>query len=330
MRERQTQDIPATMRAVLLRGVTRAEAIRLVHCPVPPVEPDWVLVRIRAFGINHAEQILRLEEITAEYIQKPVIPGIECVGEIADASNSRFFPGQKVVALMGGMGRSFNGSYAEYALLPAHHVFSVDVSLQWEELAAVPETYFTAWGSLFHCLCMKPGEHLLVRGASCALGHAVLQLAKALGCKVTATTHRAARLAALEQMGADVALLDDGLLAGRVQGIAKALELVGPKTLRDTLRCVEPGGVVCNTGILGGEYELNSFDPIKEIPNGVYLTGFFSNTPTQGDIDDIFSFLEKHHLTPCLGKVYDFDDIKTALEDMDRKRVQGKVVIRVA
>ena len=101
-------------------------------------------MKIHAFGMNHSEQILRQSEIRADYIKKPVIPGIECVGEIVDPSDSRFQTGQKVAALMGGMGRSFDGSYVEYALLPSHHVFAVDSKLPWEELAAVPETYFTA------------------------------------------------------------------------------------------------------------------------------------------------------------------------------------------
>ena len=80
-----------------------------------------MLVRVKAFGMNHSEQILRLSEIKADYIQKPVIPRIECAGEITDSSGGSFTRSQKVVAIMGGMGRGFNGSYAEYALLPMHH-----------------------------------------------------------------------------------------------------------------------------------------------------------------------------------------------------------------
>lgn len=143
------------MKAVCIDKVTHAEEVTLTEIPVPEVKSGWVLVKVKAFGMNHSEQILRLSEIKADYIQKPIVPGIECVGEIADASDTNFTVGQKVIALMGGMGRSFNGSYAEYALLPAHHVFAIDSNLTWERLAAVPETYFTAWGSLFECLQLK-------------------------------------------------------------------------------------------------------------------------------------------------------------------------------
>lgn len=132
--------IPETMKAVALTEITQAEKVELASYPIPQVCPGWVLVKVKAFGMNHSEQILRLSEIQYDYIQKPIIPGIECVGEISNPSDSHFQKGEKIAALMGGMGRSFHGSYAEYALLPTHHVFAVHSDLPWEELAAVPET----------------------------------------------------------------------------------------------------------------------------------------------------------------------------------------------
>ena len=317
--------IPKTMKAVVLTEPAQAENVRPRDVPVPQIRPGWVLVRIRAFGLNHSEQILRLSEIQADYIQKPIIPGIECVGEVADPSDSSMREGQKVAALMGGMGRSFDGSYAQYALLPASHVFPVETELSWAEMAAVPETYFTAWGSLFECLRLRGEDTLLVRGGTCALGYAAIRLAKALGCRVIATTHREQKLSLLKE--ADRAVWDTGTLAGSFSGVTKALELVGSKTLRDTLRCVEKGGVVCSTGILGGVYALNGFDPIKEIPNGVYLTGFFSNYPTRQTMTDIFTFLSVHQITPDAGAVYPFEAIAQALFDMDHHKVDGKIVV---
>ncbi len=313
------------MKAVVLSGITPADHVKLTEIPVPQVKPGWVLVKVRAFGMNHSEQVLRLQEIEAPYIRKPVIPGIDCVGEIADPSDSGWKVGQKVVALMGGMGRSFNGSYAEYALLPVHHVSPVETDLPWDALAAVPETWFTAWGSLFECHRLRPEDALLIRGATCALGYAAIQIAKALGCRVVATTHREAKLPLLSE--ADEAVLDDGKLTGRVRGVTKALDLVGPRFLKDTLTAVEKGGIVCSTGILGGVFTLNGFDPIKDIPNGVYLTGFFSNYPSQAVIDAIFAFLKEHHLTPRYGARYAFSDIRAACETLDSGRVNGKIVI---
>lgn len=320
--------IPETMKALVLTETTQAENVELTNYPVPQVRPGWVLVKVKAFGMNHSEKILRLSEIQSNYIQKPIIPGIECVGEIADPSDSHFLKGQKVAALMGGMGRSFHGSYAEYALLPAHHVFLVQTELPWEEMAAVPETYFTAWGSLFECLNIMPEDTLLIRGGTCALGYAAIQVAKAMGCRVLATTHRASKLPLLAK--ADEAVLDDGRLAGKIHGVTKALDLVGPRNLKDTLASVEKGGIVCNTGILGGVYALNGFDPIKDIPNGVYLTGFFSNYPTQQVMSDIFTFLDKHNLSPVIGAKYDLGHIRDACIALDTGKVNGKIIVTVS
>ena len=318
-----------TMKAVVLDRITPAEEIKLTEVPIPAVKPGWALVKVHAFGMNHSEQILRQEEIEESYIKKPVIPGIECVGEIVEGGDTRFVRGQKVCALMGGMGRTFDGGYGEYALLPEHHLFAVESDLPWEALAAVPETYFTAWGSLFECLCLKPEDVFLVRGGTCALGYAAIQLAKALGCRVIATTHRESKFSLLTEAGADECVLDDGTLTDKVHGVTKAVDLVGPSALRDTLTAVEKGGIVCNTGILGGVYTLDGFDPIKEIPNGVYLTGFFSNYPTQQIMDDIFVFLNAHRLTPMVGKVFDFEDIREACLAQDKKTVNGKIIVRV-
>lgn len=315
------------MKAVLLSGVTPAEQVTLSEIEIPEVRPGWVLVKVRSFGMNHSEQILRLHEIENEYIQKPIIPGIECVGEIVHPSDSHFEKGQSVVALMGGMGREFNGSYAEYALLPVHHVFKADTSLSWKGLAAVPETYFTAWGSLFECLNLSREDVLLIRGGTCALGYAAIQMAKALGSKVIATTHKESKMPLLE--GADEAVLDTGKLQGQLSGVTKALELVGAKTLCDTLHCMEKGGIVCHTGILGGVYALNGFDPIKHIPNGVYLTGFYSNTPTQEVMDNIFSFIRENNLRPCVGAEFDFSQVKEACVALDSGKVNGKIVVKM-
>ena len=315
------------MKAVVLDKVTEGKDIVLSDASIPEVRPGWVLIKVKAFGLNHSEKLLRLNEIRADYIQRPIIPGIECVGEIVDPSDSRLAVGQKIVALMGGMGRSFNGSYAEYVLLPCRIVFAVNSDLPWEVLGAVPETYFTAWGSLFECLHLTAKDTLLIRGSTCALGYASLQIAKALGCKVIATTHRQDKLPLIAE--ADDAVIDDGRLTGKIRGVTKALDLIGPRNLKDTLTTVEKGGIVCQTGLLGDVYALNGFDPIKDIPNGVYLTGFFSNYPTQQIMDEIFAFLNEKKLIPASGKVFGFDEIREAVIAQDEGKVNGKIVIRV-
>ena len=319
-----------TMKAVIIDKPTKGSDVVLSDVPIPQVKPGWVLVKVRAFGMNHSEQLLREFEIESDYINKPIIPGIECVGEIVDPSDSNFLTGDKIVALMGGMGRSFNGSYAEYALLPAHHVFAVKSSLPWHEMAAVPETYFTAWGSLFQCLKLTPDDTLLIRGATCALGYVAIQLAKALGCTVIATTHKESKLDLIKSAGADECILDDGSLKGKTDTVTKVLELIGIKTLKDTMQSVNEGVIVCNTGVLGKVYEWDHFDPIKDIPNGVYLSGFYSNYPSGKMIQDIFSFMDEKALKPLIGEIYDFKNIKDACIALDEGQINGKIVVNVS
>lgn len=313
------------MNAVVLTKKTSAKDVCVSQVEIPKVVSGWVLIKVKAFGMNHSEQMLREFEIENDYINKPVIPGIECVGVVEDPSDTDLQKGQKVIAMMGGMGRSFDGSYAEYALLPRHHVFTVDSDLSWEKLAAIPETYYTAWGSLFECLRLKKDDILLIRGASCALGYAALQIAKAVGCRVVVTTHREKYFSSLKD--ADEILMDKGILTGNVRGITKALDLIGPKYLLDTLTAVEEGAIVCQTGILGGVYVLDGFDPIKDIPNGVYLTGFYSNYPTQEIVDGMFAFINENKLEPIYGHVYRFKNIQKALLMQDTGTVNGKIVV---
>jgi NADPH:quinone reductase len=321
-----------TMKAVVLEGACSARELRLSTVPIPSVIPGWVLVKVRAFGINRSEVYMRTVEADSPHIKLPRIPGIECAGEIAEPSDSSFRKGQRVVALMGGMGRSFDGSYAEYSLLPSSNVFAIDIDLSWEDLAAIPETYFTAHGSLFDCLQLDPADHLLVRGATSALGLASVQLAKSIGCTVLGTSRQSSRLPILRDLGVDLPLLDDATLNERIRsarpdGIDKILELVGPATLRQSMLWLSYHGIICCTGVLGHRFSLDAFDPIKFIPNGVYLTSFFSNYPTQDRIDEIFRHLAAHQLRPVISQVYRFDQIGLAHELMENNNAVGKIVV---
>jgi NADPH:quinone reductase-like Zn-dependent oxidoreductase len=322
------------MRAVVLYGACAASSLKVEVVPTPKARPGWVLVKVRAFGLNHSELIMRKEEADAPYIHLPRIMGIECVGEIEDPSDSSLRRGQKVVALMGGMGRSFDGSYAEYALLPRGIVFAVESELSWPELAAIPETYFTAYSSLFACLQLEPSDSILIRGATSAAGLAAVQLAKSIGCSVLATTRSPRKLDLLVSRGADYPLLDDDSLAERLLAICpggaqKALDLVGPATLLDTMKLVSYHGIACDVGTLGGQYTLDGFDPIKDIPAGVYLSSFYSNSPTQGQIDRIFLHIKAHGLKPAVATVFDLEEIAKAHELLDHGDANGKIVVRV-
>ena len=320
------------MKAIVLTGPCEATEMKVSEIPVPKVQPGWILVKIHAAGLNHSEALLRLFEIGNDYIKKPIVPGIECVGEVEDPSDSGLAKGDKVVALMGGMGRSFNGSYAEYALLPSSNVFKVNTDLSWIELAAVPETYFTAYGSLTECLLLQKGDVLLVRGATSTVGLAAIQIAKAMGATVIASSRRDSSFAKLKAIGADYCVVDDGNIAARMTAEFrpnKVLELIGPATLQDSLRLVSHPGYVCNTGILGNKFTVPNFDPIKYIPNGVFLTGFFSNFPTQEAIDGMLRLLETSGQKPLYSKVFKLEDISEAHTLLEKGGAGGKIILDI-
>jgi len=252
------------MKAVVLYKTCSPEELTTSEIPVPVVKPGWVLIKVKVFGLNRSELMMREYEGNAPYIKLPRILGIECVGEIADASDSTFSTGQKVVALMGGMGRSFDGSYAEYALIPAKNIFSVDSDLDWTELAAIPETYFTAYGSLFNCLQLSPQDILLVRGGTSAAGLAAIQLAKSVGATVLASTRKEKKRNLLNSQGADHVLIDNGTLKDQLltlypQGVNKVLELIGSATLLESACLLCHHGIVCVTGILGKKGTIDHF-----------------------------------------------------------------------
>lgn len=322
------------MKAVVLDKTCSPLELTVSEVPIPGVKPGWVLIKIKAFGLNRSELMMRAYEANAPYIQLPRILGIECAGEIADGSDSEFSKGQRVVALMGGMGRSFDGSYAEYTLVPTKNVFTVDSDLDWTELAAIPETYFTAYGSLFNSLQLAPEDILLVRGGTSAAGLAAIQLAKSIGASVLASTRREIKRELLLAQGADHVLIDDDTLKDQLlslypKGVNKILELIGPATLLESASLLYHHGIVCVTGILGKKGTIDHFYPIKDIPSGVYLTGFSSNNPTQKIIDDIFDRIKNHNLRPTIAKVFTLSEIGRAHQLMENNEANGKVVIQI-
>ena len=230
------------------------------------------------------------------------------------------------------------GGYAEYALLPSKNVFKIDEEifnhLSIEEVIAIPETYFTAYGSI-EGLQLKKDDKFLVRGATSACGLTAMQLAGAIGAVIIATSRDESRFQLLENHGADYTIVDDGKIESKIKeicsdGVNKVLELIGPETLDDSMRCLKEGGICCNTGILGGVEYVSEFDPIKTIPNNRYLTSFFSNYPTQEVMDNLFKFIIDNDIKPKISKIFtDLNDIGQAHDLMESNNAQGKIIFRL-
>jgi NADPH2:quinone reductase len=321
----------ATMRAVVLDAPGPPEALRIRELPIPEPRRGWVLIQVKAFGLNRSELHTRLG--LAEGVRFPRVLGIEAAGTVVSAPGGEFEPGRQVAAMMGGMGRTFDGGYAEYTCVPASHVIAFTSELDWATLGAVPEMLQTAFGSLTIGLDAQPGQTLLIRGGTSSVGMAAAVLAKDRGLTVVSTTRRPERAGALEAIGVDHAIVDRGEIAPAVRQIAPdgvdvAVELVGTPTLPDTLRATKVHGVVCFTGMLSNEWTVRDFYPIDYLPNGVRLTGYggeAADLPAevlQWFLDQVVA----GRLTVPIHRTYTLDEIATAHADMEDGNAIGKLV----
>ena len=321
----------ATMRAVVLDAPGPPESLRIRELPVPKPRPGWVLIQVKAFGINRSELHTRLG--LAQGVTFPRVLGIEATGVVAAAPGGEFEEGQQVAAMMGGMGRTFDGGYAEFTSVPATQVIPFRSELDWATLGAIPEMVQTAHGSLTVGLDAQPGQTLLIRGGTSSVGMATAILAKDRGLTVVSTTRQPDRVAALQAIGVDHVLLDDGDVAAQARaivpdGVQAAIELVGTNTLPDTLRATAVHGVVCFTGMLSNQWTVADFYPIDYIPSGVRLTAYggdAADLPT----DVLQAYLDAvaaGRLTVPIDRTYTLDQITQAHTDMEHGRATGKLV----
>jgi len=286
----------------------------------------------KAFEINRAEIFTR--DGFSPSVKLPRVIGIECAGIIEDASDSHFQKGDRVFTMMNGLGREFNGSYAEYTLVPSSQVYPITLSeTDWTKLAAYPELYYTAYGSLFKSLKLKNTDTLLIRGGTSSVALASIQLAKSFGNTVIATSRSKTKAEFLKEIGADFVLIQDETFDRQLRkyfpdGIDKVLDLIGTPTLKNSLKSVKQGGIVCMTGCLGG-WVIKNFEPLDEIPSESYLTSFNSTIVKKDTIKEMFDFIEKHGIKPRIAKIFTLDEISLAHKFLESNSANGKVIINV-
>jgi NADPH:quinone reductase-like Zn-dependent oxidoreductase len=320
------------MRAAVCVRAGGPEVLEIREVPVPAVREGWSLVRVRGAGLNRSE--LRTRQGHSPGVAFPRVLGIECVGSVAVSTDPALPVGRTVAAVMGGMGRDFDGGYAEYALLPNALLMPVTTTLPWDVLAALPETYLTAQGAL-DALGPVAGR-LLIRGGTSSVGLAAASIAAGHGVEVAATTRRPDKIGALTAVGVDHALLDTGdALAASVRAIwpdgpDHVLDLVGARTTVDSLHLVRRGGTVCVAGSLSG-WLIPNLEPIAMIPSGTKLTAFHSDT-VQGSagtaaLQRVVEAVETGAYRPNIDRVVGLDDITSAHRRMEDDRAAGKLVM---
>jgi NADPH:quinone reductase-like Zn-dependent oxidoreductase len=321
------------MRAIVLEKFGGLDSLVYTELPEPEPLEGHVVIEIKAFGINHAEMHMR----RGEWAEAAKVSGIECVGIVKSCPGGEFPVGAKVAALMGGLGRTINGSYAEYTRAPVSNVALIESDLSWAELAAIPETYATAWTCLFRNLEIRAAQTVVIRGATSSFGQAAVNLAVNAGAKVIATTRSPARFAMLEALGASRVELEGPDLSKRIaetKQIDAVLDLVGNSVILDSLAMLRRGGRACLAGWLGGLAPIPDFNPLLQMPSGVYLTFFgsfvfgspdfpVSDVPLQAIAADVAA----GRLKAKPSRVFSFDQIREAHRVMEANEAVGKMVV---
>src|SRR3954464_12167234 len=303
--------LPSSMRAVVLdTAPAPPEALVVRERPLPQPERGWVLIEVKAFGVNRSEVKTRLGLADPE-VTFPRVPGIEATGVVAACPGGELAVGQQVAAMMGGMGRSFDGGYAEFTCVPVAQAIPFRSELAWTTLGAVPEMLQTAYGALTVGLDVQLGQTLLIRGGTSSVGLTAAILAKRRGLTVLTTTRSEAKAGALREAGADHVVVDDGAIAARARqlvpgGVDATLELVGTPTLRDSLEATRVHGVVCGAGYLSNEWIVPGFYPTGFLPNGVRLTGYSGDATDlpQAVLQDFLDAVAGSDATVPIAKTY--------------------------
>jgi NADPH:quinone reductase-like Zn-dependent oxidoreductase len=321
-----------TMRAIVLDAPGPPEALTIRALPVPTPATGWALIEVKAFGLNRSE--LHTRQGLASGVTFPRVLGIEASGVVAQCPGGEFALGQRVVTMMGGMGRTFDGGYAEYTCVPASQVIAFTSDLDWSTLGAVPEMLQTAYGSLTIGLDTQPGQSILIRGGTSSVGMAAAVLAKRRNMTVLSTTRNPTKTTALTDLGVDHVLIDDGNIANQVReiipdGVDTALELVGTPTLPDTLHATRQHGVVCFTGMLSNVWTVPDFYPIEYLPRGVRLTAYHGEAEDlpQPVLQEFLDAVAAGDAVVPIDHVYVFDQIVEAHKAMEAGTVAGKLVI---
>ena len=327
-----TRAMAKTMRAAVMHAPGGPEVLKIETIPIPTPTPGRVLIRVKACGMNRSELFTRQGHSPG--VQFPRVLGIEACGLVEECPGGEFKKGQIVATAMGGIGRAFDGGYAEYTCPPVGNVVAIETELDWKILGAVPEMLQTAYGSLFTSLKLQKGDKVLVRGATSSVGLAAAAIAKNHGATVAGTTRKPGRDDLLKSSGCDHVIIDNGHVHDPLRkiwpgGADKVLELVGTASLVDSLSCVARGGICCMTGMVSGQWSLPDFEVMAAVPTAVCLTTYQGDEKdfVQTPLEEMVRQIKGGSLRVSVGKTFPLEEVVEAHRTMEENRAGGKIVL---
>ncbi len=315
-------------------GAGEASALTLGRRDRPEPGPGEVLIRVRAAGVNRPDILQR----KGKYPPPPGAPdilGLEVAGEIAAVGSGvdRWAPGDRACALLGG------GGYAEYAVVDARHALPIPADLDFVQAAALPETVFTVWANVFEAGALKAGETLLLHGATSGIGVAAIQMAKAAGARVIATSRGADKAAEAARLGADLAL--DAAAGPFETAVAEAggadvvLDMVGAAYAAGNLAALRPGGRWVVIAVQGGaraEIDLAQVMRRRIVLTGSTLRGRSADEKARlaAEVERVvWPWVASGQVKAVIDAVFPLAEAAAAHQRLESGRHAGKVVLAV-
>lgn len=319
-----------TMTAITVEGGRGpAENLKAVSIPRPVPGPGQILIKVHAAGVNRPDLAQRI----GAYPPPPGAPdtlGLEVAGEVLVAAG-RWKVGDKVCALLGG------GGYAEYAVCDARHALPIPAGMDYVQAAALPETVFTVFANVFEHGSLKSGETLMVHGATSGIGTIAIQMAKAAGAKVIATSRGAGKAAEGLKLGADISVdvtaQDFAEVAKAHGGVDVILDMVGGDYFAKGLDSIRTGGrIVYIATQAGGEVSLPIF---RLMMKRALVTG---STLRPRDADEkarlaeaieaqVWPWIAAGKLTPQIDKTFPLAEAAAAHAYLEGGSHVGKVML---
>ena len=324
------------MRAVVITKPGGPEVLSLEERPVPQPGPGEIRVRVHASALNRADLLQRRGNYPAPPGAPADIPGLEYAGEVDAVGEGAglWAVGNRVMGIVGG------GGHAEYVVVHEREGIRIPQNLSWEEAAAIPEVFLTAYDALFRQLDLTMGERLLILAIGSGVGTAALQLAGAAGATVIGTSRTSAKLKRAAEMGLEVGvdtskedLAEAVNQATYGSGVHAVLDLVGGKLLEASLRVVALRGRVVVVGTTGGSKvevdlglllrrRIHLFGTVlrsRPLEEKIALAREFSNA--------VLPLVSSGRIKPVIDSVFPFDAIRSAHERMEENASFGKIVL---